>query len=109
MVTLGRFFPVHAGCVLALLVGVAHAAIDARQLFRMGQLGYLGVACRALQGGMRRGFQGSGMEAGRHAWLALPHLGVRVMTSGAILRMKLGGGLPVSTGRTGHDRESQAE
>ena len=64
--------PVKAGGVLGLLVGVACAAIDARQFFGVGEffLGELGVAGRALQIRMRGGAQSRGIDRRRGAFFA---------------------------------------
>jgi hypothetical protein len=80
---------VDAAGILALLIRVALAAVDAGQLFRMRHFFDVAVAGHALQGGMRGRFQGGRIESRRHSGLAFPGTRAGIMAAGTVLGTRL--------------------
>jgi len=64
---------------------VARAAVHRRELFRMRDFLYGGVAGDAFQAGMRGRFQGGGIESRGHSRLAFPDTGAGLVAALTIL------------------------
>ena len=88
-VVLRRLPAVDAGGVLALLVAMAQAAVDAGQLFRMRHFFDIAVAGDALEGRMGGRFQGGRVEARGHSGLAFPDARSGIVAACAVLGMQL--------------------
>ena len=88
-VVLRRLLAVDAGAVLALLFGVAQAAVDAGQLVGMRHFFDIAVASDAIEGRMGGRFQGRRVEARRHSGLAFPDTRAGIVAACAVLGMRL--------------------